>query len=50
MMNNILFSVSWTRRFIWVVHVARMKAGTSALTILTGTPRGKRHLGRHVRR
>ena len=39
-----------SRRLRWLGHVVRMEEDKSALTILTGTPRGKRHLGRHVRR
>ena len=28
------------------VHIARMEEGRGALKVLTGTPKGKRHLGR----
>ena len=34
----------------WACHVARKKEGRSALKILTGTPTGKRPLGRPRRR
>ena len=33
-------------RLRWAGHVARMEEGRSALKILTGTPTGKRPLGR----
>ena len=35
-----------SRRLRWSGHVARMEEGTSAFKILTGTPTGKRPLGR----
>ena len=35
-----------SRRLRWAGHVARMEEGRSALKILTGTPTGKRPLGR----
>ena len=35
-----------SRRLRWAGHVARMKEGRSAFRILTGTPTGKRPLGR----
>jgi hypothetical protein len=35
-----------TRRLRWAGHVARMEDGRNALKILTGTPTGKRLLGR----
>ena len=34
------------RRLRWADHIARMEEGWSALKILTGTPAGKRPLGR----
>ena len=34
------------RRLRWGGHVARMEEGKSAFKILTGTPTGKRPLGR----
>ena len=34
------------RRLTWAGHVARMEEGRSAFKILTGTPIGKRPLGR----
>ena len=34
----------------WAEHVARMEEGRSTLKILTGTPTGKRPLGRPTRR
>ena len=39
-----------SRTLRWAVHVARMEEVRSALTILTGTPTGKRPLGRPRRR
>jgi hypothetical protein len=38
------------RRLRWVSHVARIEEGRSAFKILTGTPTGKRSLGRTRRR
>ena len=38
-----------SRRLRLVVHVARMEEGRSVFKILTGTPTGKRPLGRHRR-
>ena len=38
------------RRLRWSGHVARMEEGRSAFKILTGTPTGKRPLGRPRRR
>ena len=38
------------RRQRWTGHVARMEGGRSAFKILTGTPAGKRPLGRPRRR
>ena len=35
-----------SRRLRWAGHVARMEEGRSAFKILTGTPTGKRTLGR----
>ena len=37
-------------RLRWVDHAARMEEGRSAFKILTGTPAGKRPLGRPRRR
>ena len=37
-------------RLRWAGHVARMEEGRSAFKILTGTPEGKRPLGRPRRR
>ena len=39
-----------SRRLRWAVHVATMEEGRSAFKILTGTPAGKRPLGRPRRR
>ena len=39
-----------SRRLRWAGHVARMEEARSALKILTGTPAGKRPLGRPKRR
>jgi hypothetical protein len=39
-----------SRRSTWTGHVARMEEGRSTLKILTGTPTGKRPLGRPRRR
>ena len=33
-------------RLRWAGHVAKMEEGRSDFKILTGTPAGKRHLGR----
>jgi hypothetical protein len=46
--NKIKMSMS--RRLSWPGHVARMEEGRRALKILTGTPAGKRPLGRPRRR
>ena len=35
-----------SRRLRWAWHVVRMEEGRSAFKILTGTPTGKRRLGR----
>ena len=35
-----------SRKLRWAGHVARMEEGRSAFKILTGTPAGKRPLGR----
>ena len=35
-----------SRRLRWAGHIARMEEGRSAFKILTGTPTGKRPLGR----
>ena len=40
----------WSRRLRWACHVARMEEGRRAFKILTGTPAGKRPLGRPRRR
>ena len=39
-----------SRRLRWAGHVARMEEGRSAFKILTGTPAGKRPLGKPRRR
>ena len=39
-----------SRRLRWAGHVAIMEEGRSAFKILTGTPAGKRSLGRPRRR
>ena len=39
-----------SRRLKWAANVARIEEGRSALKILTGTPAGKRPLGRPKRR
>ena len=39
-----------SRRLIWAGHVVRMEEDRSAFKILTGTPTGKRPLGRPRRR
>ena len=39
-----------SRRLRWMGHVARMEEGRSVFKILTGTPAGKRPLGRPGRR
>ena len=39
-----------SRGLRWAGHVARMEEGRSAFRILTGTPTGKRPLGRLRRR
>ena len=39
-----------SRRLRWAGHVARMEESRSAFKILTGTPTGKRPLGRPRRR
>jgi len=39
-----------SRRLRWAGHVARIEEGRSAFKILTGTPTGKRPLGRPRRR
>ena len=39
-----------SRRLRWAGHVARMEEGRNAFKILTGTPTGKRPLGRPMRR
>ena len=38
--------VNTSVRFRWAGHVARMEEGRSTFKILTGTPTGKRPLGR----
>ena len=37
-------------RLRWASHVVRMEEGRNAFKILTGTPTGKRSLGRRRRR
>ena len=39
-----------SRRLRWAGHVARIKEGRNAFKILSGTPAGKRSLGRARRR
>jgi hypothetical protein len=39
-----------SKRLRWPGHVARMEEGRSAFKILTGTPAGRRSLGRSRRR
>ena len=39
-----------SRRLRWAGHVARMEEGRSAFRMLTGTPAGRRTLGRPKRR
>ena len=39
-----------SRRLRWAGHVARMKEGRGAFKILTGTPTGKKPLGRPRRK
>ena len=39
-----------SRRLSWAGHIAKMEEGRSAFKILTGTPAGKRPLGRYRRR
>ena len=39
-----------SRRWKWAGHITRMEEGRSAFKILTGTPTGKRLLGRLRRR
>ena len=39
-----------SRRLGWAGHAAKMEEGRSAFKILTGTPTGKRPLGRPRRR
>ena len=39
-----------SRKLRWAGHVARMEEGRSAFKILTGTPAGKRPVGRPRRR
>ena len=39
-----------SRRLRWAGHAARMEEDKSAFKILTGTPAGKRPLGRRRRR
>ena len=40
--------VNRSRRLRWADHAARMDEGRSAFKILTGTPAGKRLLGRKI--
>jgi hypothetical protein len=46
---NIVWVIK-SRRLRWAGYIARMKEGRSASKILTGTPAGKRSLGRPRRR
>ena len=46
--SNILRVIK-SRRLRWAGHLARMEEGRSAFKILTGTPAGKRPLGRRPR-
>jgi len=39
-----------SRKLRWAGHVARMEEGRSSFKMLTGTPTGKRSLGRPRRR
>ena len=43
--SPIIVRVIKSRRLIWAGNVARMEEGSSAFTILTGKPTGKRPLG-----
>ena len=43
---HLIVRVIKSRRLRWADHVARMEEGRSAFKILTGTPTGKRPLGR----
>ena len=45
-----IFGVIKSVRLRWTGHVARMQEVRSAFEILTGTPTGKRHIGRLRRR
>ena len=45
-LHNEELQVIKCRRLRWVGHVARMEEDRSAFKMLTGTPRGKRPLGR----
>jgi len=45
-----IFRVIKSRRLTWPGHIARMEESRSAFKILTGTPTGKRPLGRPRRR
>ena len=45
-----IFRVIKFRRLTWPGHIARMEESRSAFKILTGTPTGKRPLGRSRRR
>ena len=47
--SNIVRAIK-SRRLRWAAHVSRMEEGGSAFKILTGTPTGKRPLGRPIRR
>ena len=46
----VIYSLTKSARFKWEGHVARMEEGRNAFRILTGTPKGKRPLGRPRRR
>ena len=45
-----IVTVIKSRKLRWTGHVARMKEGRGALKLLTGTPAGKRPLGRPRRK
>ena len=48
--SPIIVRVIKPRSLRWAGHVAKMEEGMSAFKILTGTPTGKRPLGRPMRR
>ena len=48
---HLIYSGLFTsRRLRWVGHIPRMEEGKSAFKMLTGTPAGKRPLGKPRRR